>query len=69
MCCTFSGGRDAWKEIESRVMPRNSMEVHGHRVFSFERGTPSSEKTLTRVDSPECEGVDGGVMMRKSSRR
>ncbi len=63
MPCTFSGGRDAWKEIESRVMPRNSMEVHGPRVFSFEF------YFLTRVDSPECGGVDGGVMMRKLSRR
>lgn len=46
-------------------MPKISMEVHGPRVFSFERGMPSSEKSLTRVDSPEC----GGVMVRKSSRR
>lgn len=49
----FSGGRDAWKETESRLMPKNSMEEHGPKVFSFERETPSSEKTLTRVESPE----------------
>lgn len=69
MRCIFSGGRDAWKEMESRVMPKNSMEVHGPEVFSFERGTPSSENILTRVESPECGGADVGVMMRKSSRR
>lgn len=65
----FPGGRNAWKITESRVMPKNSMEEHGPKVFSFERGMPSSEKTLTRVESPECGGADAGVTMRKLSRR
>lgn len=69
MRCTFSMSRDAWKEIESRVIPRNLIEVYGRRVFSFEREKPKLEKTLTSVDIPECGGEDVGVMMRKSSRR
>lgn len=51
------------------MIPKNSIEVHGPKFFSFERGTPSSEKTLMRVESPECGGADWGVMMRTSSRR
>ena len=27
--CTFSVGRDAWSEMELRVMPRNSRDVLG----------------------------------------
>lgn len=41
----FVGGRSARKEIESRVMPKNSMEVQGPEVFFSDSGTASSVKT------------------------
>lgn len=66
MRCIFSAGREAWKETELRVMPKNSMDVLGPEVFSSERGTPSSKKASMRVVRPWRGGEDGGVTMRKS---
>lgn len=37
------------KKIESRVMPRNSMEVSGPEIFSDARGTPRFENTDLRM--------------------
>ena len=65
----FSGGRDAWSETESRVMPRNSKEVMGPSIFSGARGTPSSWNVVVTVLRLCNGGEDGGVTMRKSSRR
>ena len=39
----FCVDRDDWEDFESRVMPRNSMEVLRPEVFSLERSTQSSE--------------------------
>ena len=65
----FSGGRDACSEMESRVMPRNSMEVLGPSVFSGARGIPSSRNVEVRVLRLGNGGEDGGVTTRRSSRR
>ena len=54
---------------ESRVMPRKSRDVLGPAVFSGERGTPSRRKTDLRVERLCDGGEDGGVTVRKSSRR
>ena len=56
MRCSFSEGGDAWKETESKEMPRNLMDVLGPDVFSSERGTPISEKVFVRVSSPRRGG-------------
>ena len=69
MRSSFSVGSEAWKRLVSRVMPRNSREVEGPSVFSTDSGTPRLEKTEVRVTRPEAGGEEGGVMMRKSSRR
>ena len=58
-------GREAWKETESR----NSRDVLGPAVFSGERGTPSWRKADFRVERPCNGGEEGGVTVRKSSRR
>ena len=65
MRCIFSEGRDALKEIESGVMPRNSMEVPGPDVYSSERGTPSSEKEFVSALSPWQGGEGGGMTTRE----
>ena len=68
MRSTLSQGKDAWRERVPNVIPRNSREVLGLSVFSSERGTPSSEKTLVRVASPNFGGEDEGVIMRKNQK-
>ena len=65
----FSVGSEAWNDMESRVIPRNSVEVLGPSVFSTDRGTPMSEKADLRVVRPYAGGEEGGVTMRKSSSR
>ncbi len=42
----FSFGSETCNLTESRLMPRNSMDVAGPRVFSWAMGIPSSEKTF-----------------------
>ena len=56
MRCTFSEDREARKDIESRVMPRNSMEVVGPEVFSSDRGMPRSAKYLYECAQPVAGG-------------
>lgn len=65
----FSRGRDAWNRTESRVMPRNSSDVLGPAVFSAGRGTPSSWNKEVRAWRPCAGGEEGGVTVRKSSKR
>ncbi len=42
----FSLGREAWNFCESKLIPKNSIEVLGPAVLSRARGIPSSEKTF-----------------------
>ena len=46
----FSWGSEAWKEIESNLMPRNSMAVLGPSVLSSARGTPRVARAVFRQD-------------------
>ncbi len=45
-CSIFSLGREAWNFCESKLIPKNSMEVLGPAVLSWARGIPSSAKTF-----------------------
>ncbi len=45
-CQFFSFGREAWNFCESKLIPKNSMEVARARGLSWARGIPSSEKTV-----------------------
>ncbi len=47
----FSLGREAWNFSESKLIPKNSIEVLGPAVLSWARGIPSSEKTFWVVRS------------------
>ncbi len=45
----FSFGSETWDLTESRLVPRNSMDGAGPRVFSWAMGIPSSENTFWTV--------------------
>lgn len=61
----FSFGREAWKFSESRLMPRNSMDVLGPDVLSWARGTPSFAKTCWTVARCAAGMKSGGEMIKK----
>ncbi len=65
----FSFGREAWNFCESKLIPKNSMEVLGPAVLSWARGIPSSEKTVWVVKRCAAGMESGGEMIRKSSKR
>ncbi len=64
----FSLGREACN-LESRLMPRNSMNCVGPKDFSCAMGTPSSVKILWTVVIFLAGMASGGDMIRKSSSR
>ncbi len=53
----FSFGSETWDLTESRLMPRNSMDVAGPRFFSCAMGIPSSKKNF--LDCADEGGWDG----------
>ncbi len=65
----FSFGSETWNLTESRLMPRNSMDVAGPRVFSWAMGIPSSENTFWTLRMWTAGMASGGEMIKKSSRR
>ncbi len=65
----FSLGREAWNFCESKLIPKNSIEVLGPAVLSWARGIPSSEKTFWVVKRCAAGMESGGEMIKKSSKR
>ncbi len=65
----FSLGREAWNFCESKLIPKNSMEVLGPAVLSWARGIPSSEKTFWVVKRCAAGMESGGEIIKKSSKR
>ncbi len=65
----FSLGKEAWNFCESKLIPKNSIEVLGHAVLSLARGIPSSEKTFWVVKRCAAGMESGGEMIKKSSKR
>ncbi len=65
----FSLGSETWDFTESRLMPRNSMDVAGPRVFSCAMGITSSEHFFWTVRIWAAGMASGGEMIRKSSKR
>lgn len=63
----FSLGRDAWNLSESKLIPRNSIDVAGPMVFSSAMGIPSSEKTFWTVSMCASGMALGGETIKKSS--
>ncbi len=54
---------------ESKLIPKNSIEVLGPAVLSWARGIPSSEKTFWVVRRCAAGIESGGEMIKKSSKR
>ncbi len=65
----FSLGREAWNFSESKLIPKNSIEVLGPAVLSWARGIPSSENTFWVVRRCAAGIESGGEMIKKSSKR
>lgn len=65
----FSLGREAWNLIESKLIPRNSMDVAGPVVFSCAIGIPSAEKTFWTVMICVAGMASGDEIIKKSSSR
>ncbi len=63
---SFSLGREAWNFCESRLIPKNLMDVLGPKVLSLAKGIPSSAKTF-RIVNRCVAGM--GEMIKKSSKR
>ncbi len=65
----FYLGKEAWNFCESKLIPKNLMEVLGPVVLSWPRGIPSSTKTFWVVKRCTAGMVSGGEMIRKLSKR
>lgn len=62
-------GKETWKCMVSRVMPRNSRDIEGPSIFARENGPSSSVKTDFMSDNPWAGGAFQEEMTRKLSRR
>ncbi len=60
----FFLGREAWNFCESKLIPKNSIEVLGPAVLSWARGIPSSEKTFWVVKRCAAGMESGGEMIK-----
>lgn len=64
----YSLAKDAWNLIESRLTPKNSMDVLGPSFFLGKENSELRKNTLNCYEVRGWDGV-GGEMIRKSSNR